>query len=285
MSLIVSTSRLSYWTTTRSGIVARSSGAMSMSGAAVTSMPPLWIERWRGKPSMRAQNSSQRSQSRQADGRPPRACRRRARARSRATELGLPRSRARQAGRGPAGRAAALRRRAASSSAQPMRSAVPGRAARARPRAPGRRSPARRSQSAAAPAGRVRGASRVPRPVRSQRTLAGESPGPALVVRSGRPRRIAGPRREARRSLGPGRVTAGRRSAAAAGALSGDARSERRRGAIRLDRLRRRVAMAATGPDERQPGSSIWRASPSPRRSAPSAIRPPRAWFSWPIRR
>ncbi len=62
MSLSVSTSRLSNWTTTRSGIVARSIGAMSMSGAAVTSMPPLWIERWRGKPSMRAQNSSQRSQ-------------------------------------------------------------------------------------------------------------------------------------------------------------------------------------------------------------------------------
>ena len=63
MSFIVSTSRLSYWTTTRPGIVARSSGAMSMSGAAVTSMPPEWIERWRGKPSMRAHSSSQRSQS------------------------------------------------------------------------------------------------------------------------------------------------------------------------------------------------------------------------------
>ena len=33
MSLIVSTSRLSYWTTTRPGMVARSSGAMSTSGA------------------------------------------------------------------------------------------------------------------------------------------------------------------------------------------------------------------------------------------------------------
>ena len=43
MSLSVSTSRLSNWTTTRSGIVARSSGAMSMSGAAVTSMPPQWM--------------------------------------------------------------------------------------------------------------------------------------------------------------------------------------------------------------------------------------------------
>jgi len=63
ISLIVSTSRLSNWTTTRPGIVARSSGAMSISGAAVTSMPPVWIERWRGKPSMRAQNASQRSQS------------------------------------------------------------------------------------------------------------------------------------------------------------------------------------------------------------------------------
>ena len=36
---------------------------MSMSGAAVTSIPPEWIERWRGKPSMRAHSSSQRSQS------------------------------------------------------------------------------------------------------------------------------------------------------------------------------------------------------------------------------
>ena len=44
MSLSVSTSRLSNWTTTRSIIVARSSGAMSMSGAAVTSIPPEWIE-------------------------------------------------------------------------------------------------------------------------------------------------------------------------------------------------------------------------------------------------
>ena len=63
ISFIVSTSRLSYWTTTRSFIVARSIGAMSMSGAAVTSIPPEWIERWRGKPSMRAHSSSQRSQS------------------------------------------------------------------------------------------------------------------------------------------------------------------------------------------------------------------------------
>ena len=63
MSFSVSTSRLSNWTTTRSTIVARSIGAMSMRGAAVTSMPPEWIERWRGKPSIRAQNSSQRSQS------------------------------------------------------------------------------------------------------------------------------------------------------------------------------------------------------------------------------
>ena len=70
MSLSVSTSRLSNWTTTRSGIVARSSGAMSMSGAAVTSIPPLWIDRWRGKPSIRAQNSSQRSQSDRPDRRP-----------------------------------------------------------------------------------------------------------------------------------------------------------------------------------------------------------------------
>ena len=61
ISLSVSTSRLSYWTTTRPGIVARSSGAMSTSGAAVTSMPPVWIERCRGKPSRRAHSSSQRS--------------------------------------------------------------------------------------------------------------------------------------------------------------------------------------------------------------------------------
>ena len=72
ISLIVSTSRLSYWTTTRPGIVARSSGAMSTSGAAVTSMPPEWIDRWRGKPSIRAQSSSQRSQSRQPRSTEPR---------------------------------------------------------------------------------------------------------------------------------------------------------------------------------------------------------------------
>ena len=74
ISLSVSTSRLSNWTTTRSGIVARSSGAMSMSGAAVTSIPPEWIDRWRGKPSIRAQNSSQRSQSLIPTVLPPRGC-------------------------------------------------------------------------------------------------------------------------------------------------------------------------------------------------------------------
>ncbi len=61
MSFRVSTSRLSYWVTTRPGIVARSRGAMSMRGAAVTSIPPVWIDRWRGKPSIRAHISSQRS--------------------------------------------------------------------------------------------------------------------------------------------------------------------------------------------------------------------------------
>ena len=35
---------------------------MSMSGAAVTSIPPEWMLRWRGKPSIRAHSSSQRSQ-------------------------------------------------------------------------------------------------------------------------------------------------------------------------------------------------------------------------------
>ena len=44
-----------------------------MSGAAVTSIPPEWIDRWRGKPSMRAQNSSQRSQSERPTVEPPRA--------------------------------------------------------------------------------------------------------------------------------------------------------------------------------------------------------------------
>ena len=63
ISLRVSTSRLSNWTTTRPGMVARSSGAMSISGAAVTSIPPEWIDRWRGNPSIRAHSSSQRSQS------------------------------------------------------------------------------------------------------------------------------------------------------------------------------------------------------------------------------
>ena len=62
ISLIVSMSRLSYCTTTRPGMVALSSGAMSISGAAVISMPPVWIDRCRGKPSMRPVSSSQRSQ-------------------------------------------------------------------------------------------------------------------------------------------------------------------------------------------------------------------------------
>ena len=44
ISFMVSTSRLSNWTTTRFSIVARSMGAMSMRGAAVTSMPPEWID-------------------------------------------------------------------------------------------------------------------------------------------------------------------------------------------------------------------------------------------------
>ena len=43
ISFSSSTSRLSNWTTTRSCIVARSIGAMSMSGAAVTSIPPEWM--------------------------------------------------------------------------------------------------------------------------------------------------------------------------------------------------------------------------------------------------
>jgi hypothetical protein len=45
ISFSVSTSRLSYCATTRFGIVARSSGAMSMSGAPVISIPPEWIDR------------------------------------------------------------------------------------------------------------------------------------------------------------------------------------------------------------------------------------------------
>ena len=66
MSLSVSTSRLSNWTTTRSSIVARSSGAMSMSGAAVTSIPPEWIESGAG---------SRRSGRRTRASAPSRSCR------------------------------------------------------------------------------------------------------------------------------------------------------------------------------------------------------------------
>ena len=51
-----STSSLSYWVTTRSGMVARSIGTRSMSGVRVTSMPPTWMPRWRGKPSISAQS-------------------------------------------------------------------------------------------------------------------------------------------------------------------------------------------------------------------------------------
>src|SRR3990172_9485808 len=74
MSFIDSMSRLSYWTTTRPGIEARSSGAMSTSGARVTSMPPTWMPRWGGKPSMRAHSSSQRSQGERPTVLPPRGC-------------------------------------------------------------------------------------------------------------------------------------------------------------------------------------------------------------------
>ena len=173
MSLIVSTSRLSYWTTTRPGIVARSSGAMSISGAAVMSIPPMWIERWRGKPSMRAHSSSQRSQARG----------RRCSLRGRAGAIGLD-----------------ARDRCCVGSSSPIR---PARTSRSRGRCAGPR------RSAAA-AGRRAGAGSAPprfpdgRPPsfqrrRSQRTLTGESPRPALRrprlaradARSGAPGRLA----------------------------------------------------------------------------------------------
>ena len=43
-------SSLLNWTTTRPSIRAGSTGAMSISGRPVTTMPPTWMERWRGKP-------------------------------------------------------------------------------------------------------------------------------------------------------------------------------------------------------------------------------------------
>ena len=47
-----STLSLSHWQTKRPGMVAGSSGTISASGAPVISMPPLWMERWRGQPSI-----------------------------------------------------------------------------------------------------------------------------------------------------------------------------------------------------------------------------------------
>src|ERR1700704_4137517 len=53
MSILIrprsSTSSLSNWTTTRPGMVAGSTGTMSISGSPVTSIPPTWMEGWRGK--------------------------------------------------------------------------------------------------------------------------------------------------------------------------------------------------------------------------------------------
>ena len=205
ISLIVSTSRLSYWTTTRSGIVARSSGAMSMSGAAVTSMPPEWMERWRGKPSMRAQNSSQRSQSERPPVRPCAPARAGGSGSTRATPHDRVRcgpaalatcpaaSSARPRSLRPGRRRAELdRRRAASigrSSAQDCRS--PGRSAARRSSAggsdAGRRTLRDRGTSRATArsssrrrSARARLGAALPRPARSQRTLTGESPGPPL---------------------------------------------------------------------------------------------------------
>src|SRR5256885_988973 len=54
MSILIrprsSTSSLSNWTTMRPSMVAGSTGTMSTSGSPVTSIPPTWMERWRGKP-------------------------------------------------------------------------------------------------------------------------------------------------------------------------------------------------------------------------------------------
>ena len=54
-----STSSLLNWTTRLPSIAAGSTGAMSTSGSPVTSIPPLWIERWRGK-SITSRHSSRK---------------------------------------------------------------------------------------------------------------------------------------------------------------------------------------------------------------------------------
>ena len=208
MSLSVSTSRLSNWTTTRSTIVARSIGAMSMSGAAVTSMPPEWIDRWRGKPSIRAQNSSQRSQSRQAD-----------RASRRGPAAAAPARRARptmdpRAGIRPAHRRD-VRRRAVS-----QRSA--GRAGPCRGRPSRQRATARRGGSTCHSPGRLpastsAGATSRSRPRRSPCRGPPAATPRSPACRPARPRRRRPPGRiaAATASLGP-RPTAGVRRAESA---------------------------------------------------------------------
>ncbi len=165
MSFIASTSRLSYWTTTRPGMLARSSGAMSTSGARVMSMPPTWMPRWRGKPSMRAHSSSQRSQGERPTVLPPRGC---------GGGSGSTRATLEWLGARPPPRPIACVGGAGGSQAY-------GRPRRSVRRSGGSRTPvsgsiARPSIVPAEVGGRM-SVGGCP-PARSQRTLAGESPGP-----------------------------------------------------------------------------------------------------------
>ena len=184
ISLSSSTSRLSNWTTTRSGIVARSIGAMSMSGAAVTSMPPEWIDRWRGKPSIRAQNSSQRSQSQRSCVRAAQRLGRRLRLHAR--DLGAaPRPGPSPASAAPAGPSGTAGRAGRSGAAAARACRSPGRSSRPWTSAGG---------SELLPLSRVAGPAARPQPGHARRRVAGTA---LVVVPAARPDR----RRRLRRAF------------------------------------------------------------------------------------
>ena len=279
ISFIVSTSRLSYWTTTRSGIVARSIGAMSMSGAAVTSMPPEWIERWRGKPSMRAHSSSQRSQS----DRPRDACRGRGRlGRAAAATLGLRRH--------PHDRVAAVRahrRPARAPSAGRPRSRRPGRRRRRLDvRAvdgPVERARARRSGgpwsgrtgAAPGPACRTPGSTGMAGP-----PVPGPPVAPALLLAARRP--LADPAHAHRGVAGAALVVLLRPGRTTYAPAASEPRPTPRSRPFGLSRSPRGCADPASRPSRRSTPRERddGRLGGSP--GAPSKC-PPRGWFSWPI--
>ena len=290
ISFSSSTSRLSNWTTTRSCIVARSIGAMSMSGAAVTSIPPEWIERWRGKPSIRAQNSSQRSQSDMPTVEPPRACGGGSGS-TRATDEWSAVRRPIACGPGGAGRIPVVR------PAEPVgRPASAGRGGRAC-RSPGSIAPARRSSAGAdepVAIRRVAGAAARPQPGHARRRVAraalvvGRPPGRIAGGDSGAPshipdRRPGDPPRSQRRRVSAGPAPSGRRRLSPSGrhAPSADRRlaCSQANGSRRVRDPPPSAAGATAAPCRR--AASGCSAGPS-RRRAPRR-QPRTARFSWPI--